>query len=317
MSKHSKFTKDKDWLYDNYVNKGLTREQLAEQANVSVATIKEYIRKWDVKKPKLTILKEDLIQYINEGLTVPQVAEKYKCEECTIFRYYKKFNLQNVNKVVYDQYDDTNDADYIRLYNEGKSTLDIAKIFNTSATTIRQHLVHNGVELRTATERMWNYHKKEIPKDFDDYQKLYNLYIENGISKTELMRRYNCSKRVIDRVLCTHKIIKESNNSHMTKLGRKLRLYFNKLTPIVLKRDNNTCQLCGSHDNLQVHHIVPFKTLFHNFLEKHNPLTVRDNFDELFELSKLDEDFNNIDNLITYCKNCHMYKVHNFGNDEC
>ena len=38
-----------------------------------------------------------------------------------------------------------------------------------------------------------------------------------------------------------HKIIKESNNSHMTKLGRKLRLYFNKLTPIVLKRDNNTC----------------------------------------------------------------------------
>ena len=85
-----------------------------------------------------------------------------------------------------DQYDDTNDADYIRLYNEGKSTLDIAKIFNTSATTIRQHLVHNGVELRTATERMWNYHKKEIPKDFDDYQKLYNLYIENGISKKRL-----------------------------------------------------------------------------------------------------------------------------------
>ena len=28
-------------------------------------------------------------------------------------------------------------------------------------------------------------------------------------------------------------------------------------------------------------------------------------------------DFNNIDNLITYCKKCHMYKVHNFGNDEC
>ena len=45
MSKHSKFTKDKDWLYDNYVNKGLTREQLAEQANVSLAKIKKYNRK--------------------------------------------------------------------------------------------------------------------------------------------------------------------------------------------------------------------------------------------------------------------------------
>lgn len=32
--------------------------------------------------------------------------------------------------------------------------------------------------MRTFAESMWNYHKKEIPEDFNDYKKLYNLYIE-------------------------------------------------------------------------------------------------------------------------------------------
>ena len=69
---------------------------------------------------------------------------------------------------------------------------------------------------------MWNYHKKEIPKDFDDYQKLYNLYIENSISKSELARRYNCSKRIIDEVLSKHNIIKTREYSDYRKLYEKI-----------------------------------------------------------------------------------------------
>ena len=66
----------------------------------------------------------------------------------------------------------------IKLYNDGKSTVEISKIFNCSATSIRSHLKHNGIKMRTFAESMWNYHKKEIPEDFNDYKKLYNLYIE-------------------------------------------------------------------------------------------------------------------------------------------
>lgn len=58
------------------------------------------------------------------------------------------------------------------------------------------------------------------------------------------------------------------------------------LRKYALKRDSFTCQECGATDNLQVHHIKP---------KKYHP-----------ELS------NNLDNLITLCKNCHL-KAHGKG----
>lgn len=42
-------------------------------------------------------------------------------------------------------------------------------------------------------------------------------------------------------------------------------------------------------------------------------MNIENNFNELFLLGVQDADMNNTDNLITYCKKCHMYKIHNFG----
>ena len=315
MSNYRYFTKDRDWLYENYVIKGLTREQCAKEGNTTLANIKEYLRKWNIEKSKLIIKKEDLINYVNNGLTTKEISEIYKCHKGTINRYFKKYNIKNTNYEVYEQYDDTNDQEIIKLYNDGKSTVEISKIFNCSATSIRSHLKHNGIKMRTFAESMWNYHKKEIPEDFNDYKKLYNLYIEESISKAELARRYNCTIAVINRVLNNLNITNIPYTTDTTRLGNKIRTYFNRLVPNVIERDHNTCQLCGCHENLQVHHIVPFKILFHNLLSEHPELNPTDNFDELFNLAIKNKELNNIDNLITYCKNCHMYKIHNFGNN--
>ena len=315
MSNYRYFTKDRDWLYENYVIKGLTREQCAKEGNTTLANIKWYLKKWNIQKPKLTINKDDLINYVNNGLTLKEISEIYDCHKGTIIRYFKRYNITNTNHEVYDQYDDTNDQEIIKLYNEGKSTVEIAKIFNCSATSIRSHLKHNGIKRRSFAECMWNYHKKEIPEDFNDYKKLYNLYIEQSISKAELARRYKCTIAVINRVLSELKIIDIPYTSDTKRLGDKLRTYFNKLTPIVIERDKHTCQLCGCHEDLHVHHIIPFKVLFHNLLAQNKNLNPTDNFDELFDIGIKDKNLNNTDNLITYCKNCHMYKIHNFGNN--
>ena len=315
MSKIIKFNKTKEWLYNEYVINNKSREQIAEEANVSLATVKEYIRKWQIYKPKLTIKKDDLISLIEQGYTTSQIAEKYNCHPGSIFRYYRRYNIEQRNPDIYVQYDDTNDAEYIRLYNEGKSTLDIAKMYNTTATAIRSHLLHNGIARRNPIERMWTYHKKEIPQDFNDYQKLYNLYIIQNLSKAELMKRYNCTYEIINRVLKSHGLIETNDNTRtITSLSKRVRTYFNKLTPIVLNRDNNTCQLCGCHDNLQVHHVVSFKHIFHSILADNPDKNVIDDFDELYDICINDKDLNNTDNLITYCKECHMNKIHNFGN---
>ena len=55
MSNYRYFTKDRDWLYENYVIKGLTREQCAKEGNTTLANIKEYLRKWNIEKSKLII----------------------------------------------------------------------------------------------------------------------------------------------------------------------------------------------------------------------------------------------------------------------
>lgn len=160
MSNYRYFTKDRDWLYENYVIKGLTREQCAKEGNTTLANIKEYLRKWNIEKSKLIIKKEDLINYVNNGLTTKEISEIYKCHKGTINRYFKKYNIKNTNYEVYEQYDDTNDQEIIKLYNDGKSTVEISKIFNCSATSIRSHLKHNGIKRRTFAESMWNYTRR-------------------------------------------------------------------------------------------------------------------------------------------------------------
>lgn len=54
------------------------------------------------------------------------------------------------------------------------------------------------------------------------------------------------------------------------------------IKPYVLKRDGYKCQMCGSKENLQIHHEILSK--------KYAPI--------------------NIDNLVTLCKDCHINKLH-------
>ena len=62
----------------------------------------------------------------------------------------------------------------------------------------------------------------------------------------------------------------------------KLRLRHRKLRNKILERDNTACVLCGSIENLQVHHIVPLCIAL----------------------------VNNTNNLVTLCRKCHFNKAH-------
>lgn len=110
MSNYRYFTKDRDWLYENYVIKGLTRKQCAKEGNTTLANIKEYLRKWNIEKSKLIIKKEDLINYVNNGLTMKENFRKYiNVIKVLLIDILKKYNIKNTNYEVYEQYDDTND----------------------------------------------------------------------------------------------------------------------------------------------------------------------------------------------------------------
>ena len=96
-------------------------------------------------------------------------------------------------------------------------------------------------------------------------------------------------------------------------LYNRLRTFSKKYIPLVLERDGHTCKLCGSHDNLQVHHIIPFKYIIKNICDKNPQLNCINNINELYQISIKDEKLNDINNLITYCKDCHLYKIHKYN----
>lgn len=66
----------------------------------------------------------------------------------------------------------------------------------------------------------------------------------------------------------------------------------------VFIRDNFTCQKCGSHSNLEAHHIKPFQELLEE-VQKYLPLY------SLYDGAMIYTPLWDIDNGVTLCKSCH------------
>ena len=75
----------------------------------------------------------------------------------------------------------------------------------------------------------------------------------------------------------------------------------------IKERDNYTCQICGkTHTILHVHHIKSFSEIVHEILLEHKDLNPESDKYELYDIIVHDERFLDLDNLITYCKDCHI-----------
>ena len=79
-----------------------------------------------------------------------------------------------------------------------------------------------------------------------------------------------------------------------------------------MARDHYCCQLCGSKKNLQVHHIIPFKKILHDIISEHPEYSVETNKEELYKIAVTDPRFLDLNNLVTYCKECHLFEIHGY-----
>lgn len=86
-----------------------------------------------------------------------------------------------------------------------------------------------------------------------------------------------------------------------------------QLVPKVLKRDRYRCQICGKSNNLHVHHIKPFKDILQEILMENPNYSLPKDINTLYEIAVKDPRFLDLDNLVTYCRNCHLYKVHKYN----
>lgn len=211
------------------------------------------------------------------------------------------------------------------------SSTQIGKALKVSHRTVLNHLEKMGIKRRNLSESQFAYNKKEIPKDFSDYKKMYELYIEKHMTKEQLGNYFGCAPHVIDRVLrefnipirdsSTAKIGVQRGDKHhnwkggITPLDLRVREFFQKnISPKIRKRDNYTCQMCGNHSNLHVHHKVKLSQIIKEIINEYSYLDIEKDREKLYEIIINDKRFLDEDNLITYCKKCHLLIVH--GNDK-
>lgn len=339
---------DKEQLYKLYWKENKTTQEIGDILGVSKRAVNRYLHLYDIDiKPtgnyknkeyhqvphnKQYVVDDDLLTILyNEYKPIKEISETLGvCIQATKRRI-KELGLErNKNKMMSrEQYDPSNDELIVKLYKEGKSTTQIGYIVGLKHTAVNDHLRRNGVHPRTLSKSQFAYNNKNYPKELDSYETMYDLYIVNRMTKKDIGDMLNVSPSLIDRTL--KKLgIRVRGNSEARKglfIGSSAWNYKDGRTPLyvrlrtyfrlwqardVTKRDHRMCQLCGSKKNLQVHHIVPFKDIFDDILS-HNPsLDVVRDADRLYEIATNDEKLNDMSNLITYCKDCHLFKIHGY-----
>lgn len=82
--------------------------------------------------------------------------------------------------------------------------------------------------------------------------------------------------------------------------------------PVILKRDGYKCARCGNKHSLQVHHIRHFSDILNQLLINNPELDPIKDQNKLYEKALNMPEFTDLNNLITYCKECHLFYIHGY-----
>ena len=350
MNDLQKFPITREELFDLYINKQLTCNDISKLINIKPGKVLWWIKKFKIPvrstgnikgkvyhfkaHNKINFDNKRLAEVYLSGYTMKEMEKIFHCSKDAIRNQAKRLGLKRSPEICKQllstaKADTSKDDLIISLYEQGLSSTEISNILGWSSVTILNHLHKTNKESRSLSESQFVYNKKEYPADLDNFEKLYDMYISNHMSKKDIGIQYNVAPSVVDNRL--KKLgIKVRGNSEARKglyvgekhpnwkggrtgLYMRMREYFavNQIKD-VLKRDHYTCQLCGSKKKLQVHHIISFKHIFEEILNEHPDLDIIKNEHELYDVMRNDHRLNDMNNLITYCKDCHLFKVHGY-----
>lgn len=261
-----------------------------------------------------------------------EIGNELNCSSDTIREYLIKYNIELHE---YKQKTNIDDIDLYDLYiNQKQSINQICLKYGSSFKTVKKKLNELNISVRDKSDAQLA--DKNIDRNalLLDKDWLTHKYIEENIGATELGKILGHNARIVKRYLVKHGVTLRNNseskigllsgNKHpnwqngKTSLVKLCREYFNtNISPKIMERDNYTCQLCGKqHCILHVHHIYSFSNIIKDIIKENNEentdLTKQENKERLYNIIIKDDKFNNSNNLITYCKECHYFKIHKY-----
>lgn len=319
--------KDPDYLYQEFIINNKSVEQIAQENNVTKKAVTWQLYTHGIKKNGNKISKEQLEElYIKQNLSIEDTARALNTNSRLVSRYLDNYGIKKTYYKYNPVYDSSNDAAWIDLYlNKHLSALQIANMYGTSHHVVIGHLQHNGIETRTMQEAQrvlnGNYFIHPALMDKDN---LINLHYNHHYSLGVIADIYRCDLQVVKTCFnnlgikyYTQKNSLEAppaiyvDHHFEASLTQKARSYCNQvINPVILYRDQYKCRLCGSNENLEVHHhILSLSQIVYICADMNMQYSISDNIEQLFEIVKHDALFNDLDNMVTLCSNCH-HKIH-------
>lgn len=333
-----------DWLYDQYITQDKRSEEIAEEYGCKQNTIQCWLRKHGIKK-KITShyhkKKHDYETYnylyhnhIELHKSMADLARENNVSGDTIRENLLKNGITPWRRKPGSRYSDHEIDTMVDLYcNQMMSANTISKLFQTDHNTIIRQLRKRGVCTRGVIEAQYAANGTEMNESLNNADLLKRLHWDEGMSCKAIGEIYGVEAATVRRQM--HRLgIKTKTNSESkiglmagdkhpnwkggkTPLNLLLREYFNvNQAPAVAKRDGYTCQLCGAvHTILHVHHIRSFSNIVKEICAEHSELNPADANDTsvLYDIITHDPRFLDETNLITFCKECHLFKIHNYN----
>lgn len=332
---------DKEWLYEEYIIKDRSSSDIAMEYGCTQNTIQCWLLRHGIKKRITThnitrdkpYQKYDFLyeQHVTLDKSMSEIARECCVSADTIRNNLKRVGIEPHSHQHRTKYTEADEDIMIRLYcDDHLSAYRIAMMFETDHNTIIRHLSKRGIKTRDMQEAQFVSNNKEVPDEFDDAELLRKLHWDDGMSCKEIGQMIGVDAGTVRRQMkrlgvptknnAQSKIGQLTGDKHpnwrggITPLNLLLREYFHtNIAPIIAKRDNYTCQLCGkTHTVLNVHHITSFADIVFEICSEHSdldPNNINDRL-ELYRIIVADPRFLDESNLITFCKDCHYNLIH-------
>lgn len=184
----------------------------------------------------------------------------------------------------------------VELYQAGHRVKDVANLLSISGVTVTQYVRKAGISPRSLRGIKLGDTKKSWPKE--KIEQMISYY-QQGKNQRELAEIFGCTDSAIRHYFTKYKVPRKKWKYEILHEGIPLTTFLRNCNTYstwrrdVYSRDSFLCQICGSNNKLEAHHIIAFAYL----LKKNNI----NSYEEALSCSELWE----VSNGQTLCRSCH------------